>query len=208
MQIGDEMTRPRIAPMTRIIDDDGLPIRVHLRPSVAPFFSCVSSVSWFPKFLVLQVARTARVGMLLAFFLAQFSRLAFAQSDRFEFFEKHVRPVLRRECLGCHREGKASGSLALDSRAGWTRGGDSGPAIVPGKPDDSLLIRAVRHQEDGLKMPAKAPKLADDVIQALETWIQQGAADPRDKPESFVEKTAAPWDEVARERAKWWCWQP
>jgi hypothetical protein len=139
--------------------------------------------------------------------LVPFSQTAFAQNEQIEYFEKHVRPVLRRECLACHREGKASGSLALDSRAGWTRGGDSGPAVVPGKPEDSLLMRAVRH-EDGLKMPAKAPKLADDVIKALETWIRMGAADPRDKPESFAEKSAAPWDEVASERAKWWCWQP
>jgi len=144
----------------------------------------------------------------LALLLFPISQVALAQGDRFDDFEKHVRPVLRRECLGCHREGKASGSLALDSRAGWMRGGDSGPAIVPGKPQDSLLIRAVRHQAEGLEMPAKAPKLAEDVIQALEAWIRKGAADPRDSPEKIAEIALAPWDEVARERAKWWCWQP
>ena len=108
---------------------------------------------------------------LLALLLFPTSQVALAQGDRFDDFEKHVRPVLRRECLGCHREGKASGSLALDSRAGWMRGGDSGPAIVPGKPEESLLIRAVRHQAEGLEMPSKAPKLADDVIKALEAWL-------------------------------------
>jgi len=57
-------------------------------------------------------------------------------------------------------------------------------------------------------MPSKAPKLADDVIKALEAWIRKGAADPRDSPEKIAENAAAPWDEIARERAQWWCWQP
>jgi|GEM_PF-5582771 len=122
-------------------------------------------VSWFSPCLPLRLSRAGRAGIVLALFLIQISQPALAQNDRFEYFEKQVRPVLRRKCLACHREGKASGSLALDSREGWTRGGDSGPAIVPGKPEDSLLIHAIRH-EDGLKMPAKAPTLADYVIKA------------------------------------------
>ena len=62
------------------------------------------------------------------------------------FFEKHIRPVLVKECYSCHSaKAKAvKGSLLLDSRAGWTRGGESGTAVVPGKPGESLLIEAVR----------------------------------------------------------------
>lgn len=155
-------------------------------------------------------ART-RVGIVSKWSLTVWillSRVILAQDQDVEYFEKHVRPVLRRECLQCHREGKASGSLALDSRVGWQRGGDSGPVIVPGNPDRSLLIRAIRHQADGLQMPSKAPKLADDVIRVFEIWVRNGAADPRDMPEQITVAAPVPWDEVARERAKWWCWQP
>ena len=69
-----------------------------------------------------------------------------AQDEGLAFFEKEIRPVLRRECWDCHRTGQASGSLALDSRDGWKTGGDSGPAIVPGEPDKSLLLKAIRHE--------------------------------------------------------------
>src|SRR5258708_32656348 len=80
--------------------------------------------------------------------LVQFSQVALAQNERVEDFEKHVRPVLRRECLGCHREGKASGSLALDSRAGWTRCGASAPGMRPAGPAGSPLVVPYRHRAD------------------------------------------------------------
>jgi hypothetical protein len=131
-----------------------------------------------------------------------------AQDEGVQYFEKHVRPVLRRECLTCHHVGKASGSLALDSRDGWKNGGDSGPAIVPGEPAKSLLIRAIRHEADVVAMPAKAPKLADDAIAVLEKWIRMGAPDPRDQPEKLANAAGGNWDEIARERTTWWCWQP
>ena len=72
-----------------------------------------------------------------------------------EFFEERVRPVLVARCYKCHSHtsGKSKGGLMLDSRNGWEKGGSSGPAIVPGKPDESLLIEAVRR--DGLEMPPK-----------------------------------------------------
>jgi hypothetical protein len=131
-----------------------------------------------------------------------------AQDDGVQFFEKHVRPVLRRECLNCHNAQKASGSLALDSRNGWKTGGDSGPAISPGEPEKSLLIRAIRHEADVVPMPAKAPKLSDETIAALEKWIRIGAPDPRDEPEKIAADNSRAWDAVVRERLQWWCWQP
>ena len=96
------------------------------------------------------------------------------------FFEKSIRPVLIESCYECHsiKEGaKLKGGLALDSRDGLLRGGESGPAIVPGSPADSLLIEALRH--DGLEMPPDK-KLPEKVIADFVTWIKMGAPDPRE----------------------------
>src|SRR5262245_12360994 len=74
-----------------------------------------------------------------------------------EFFEKKVRPVLVEQCYSCH-SGQAKsprGGLRLDSRAAVLKGGDTGPAVVPGKPAESLLVKAVRQTDPGLSMPPK-----------------------------------------------------
>src|SRR5262249_21638654 len=86
---------------------------------------------------------------------------------------------LKQHCYACHSHAakKMKNGLALDSRSGWEAGGDSGPAIVPGKPDSSLLIRAVRHVGN-LHMPPKG-KLADAQIELLVDWVNRGAPDPR-----------------------------
>ncbi len=99
------------------------------------------------------------------------------------FFEQKIRPVLAEHCYECHSERakKVKGGLLLDSKAGWQRGGDSGlPALIPGKPEESLLLRAVRHLDDDLAMPPKQPKLPAAVAADLAAWIAQGAPDPRD----------------------------
>lgn len=73
-------------------------------------------------------------------------------ADPGEFFETRIRPVLANNCFSCHTNSKL-GDLQLDSREHLLKGGKSGPAVVPGKPEESLLIRAVRHSDDRLKMP-------------------------------------------------------
>ncbi len=96
-----------------------------------------------------------------------------------EFFEKKIRPLLTDRCFECHSpEKKVKGGLRLDSREGWQTGGDSGAAIVPGKPDDSLLIKAVRYRDKDLAMPPKK-KLSADEVATLEQWVKMGAPDPR-----------------------------
>jgi len=98
-----------------------------------------------------------------------------------EFFESSVRPLLVERCYQCH-SAKAQplrGGLLLDSRAGWQRGGDSGPAIVPGDPDASLVVKAVRYDNDELQMPPDG-KLPAREIAALVEWIKLGAPDPRE----------------------------
>ena len=117
------------------------------------------------------------------------------------FFEQKVRPVLVEHCYSCHSAGakKLKGNLYLDSKAGWEKGGDSGkPVIVPGKPDESLLLRTVQHLEEDLEMPPKKPKLSDAVIADLVTWVQMGAPDPRDGAKI----------EAKRADKSWWSLQP
>jgi mono/diheme cytochrome c family protein len=93
-----------------------------------------------------------------------------------EFFEKSVRPLLSANCFECHGPKKQKGGLRLDSRAALLTGGDSGPAIVPGKPEASLLIMAINYAATP-QMPPKG-KLKANQIAALTTWIQQGALWP------------------------------
>lgn len=102
-----------------------------------------------------------------------------ADDQRLEFFEKRIRPVLVEHCYQCHAADARNvrGGLLLDSRAGTLAGGDSGPAVVPGEPEESLLLSALRHES--FEMPPEK-KLPDSVIADFETWIQQGAVDPRE----------------------------
>jgi cytochrome c553 len=90
-----------------------------------------------------------------------------------DFFEKSVRPILATHCLECHGPQKQKAGLRLDSRAAILTGGESGAALVPGKPDQSLLLRAV-HYKGEPRMPPNG-KLAPEQIAALTTWIRQGA---------------------------------
>ena len=100
--------------------------------------------------------------------------------DNAAFFEQKIRPLLIERCYQCHAQGKPiKGGLKLDSRGGWQKGGDTGPAVVPGKPDESLLIQAVRYRDADLQMPP-AGKLAEGEIALFEDWVRRGAPDPRD----------------------------
>ena len=100
-----------------------------------------------------------------------------------DLFEKRVRPVLAEHCYACHsaKAEKLKGGLLLDTREGILKGGDSGPALVPGDPDRSLLLKAVRHADPDLKMPPKK-KLPDAVVADLEAWIRRGAPMPATAP--------------------------
>lgn len=135
----------------------------------------------------------------------------FAQPpEQIEFFEKRIRPVLAQDCYDCHSSrGAAEGDLLLDSREGLLKGGSLGPAIVPGKPDQSLLIRAIRHDDEDLQMPSAAPKLDEAIIRDFETWVRMGAPDPRDHPPTDAElATDTDWAAVMQRRRNWWSFQP
>ena len=98
-------------------------------------------------------------------------------AEQLRFFETNVRPVLVEHCQKCHGAKKQWAGLRLDSREALLRGGDSGAAIVPGKPNESLLIRAVRQVDDKLKMPEDG-KLSDRQIADLVRWVELGAPFP------------------------------
>ncbi len=96
-----------------------------------------------------------------------------------QFFEQKIRPVLVQHCYSCHSTAskKSRGGLRVDTRAGLLDGGDSGPALVPGKPETSLIVKALRHDE--VAMPPKE-KLPDVIVSDFVRWITMGAPDPRD----------------------------
>ncbi|MCZ6792295.1 MAG: DUF1549 domain-containing protein [Planctomycetota bacterium] len=106
--------------------------------------------------------------------------VATAGDERFEFFEKKVRPLLVRHCYKCHSANakKVRGGLFLDSQEGWMNGGDSGPAVNPGKPGESLLIAAVKYEDSDLEMPPRG-KLSAEEVRVLVEWVKAGAPDPR-----------------------------
>jgi len=132
-------------------------------------------------------------------FLAE-SNSAAAQQNAVELFEKKIRPLLADKCFTCHGQ-SAMGGLRLDSREGMLKGGASGiPAVVPGDPEKSRMILAVRRLDSKLQMPP-GDKLTTDQIADLETWIRAGA--------SWGEATdaRAP-DKAAVDVQKFWSFQP
>jgi hypothetical protein len=124
-------------------------------------------------------------------------------AEQVEFFEKRVRPLLVKHCYECHSQDakKLQGKLLLDSRAGVHKGGRSGAALIPGKPQVSLIISAVRHEDKDLRMPPKY-KLTPQEIADLETWVRMGAPDPRAAP------TTKRGDIDLVEGKKFWSFQP
>ena len=117
-----------------------------------------------------------------------------------DFFEAKIRPVLATHCFECHGH-KDKGGLKLDSREAILQGGESGPAIVPGKPQKSLLMTAVQHADPDLEMPPKK-KLPPEVIADLSQWIRAGAVWPEGKALGFAT------GEITAEQRKHWAYQP
>lgn len=122
------------------------------------------------------------------------------------FFESKIRPVLVKECFGCHsdRTGKIRGGLRLDTQQLMLLGGESGPSIVAGNSDESLLLKSMMH--DGLAMPPNR-KLSDKVIADFRKWIEMGAPDPRQTAAATVKSTVSKAD-VKRARESFWAYQP
>lgn len=107
-------------------------------------------------------------------------RPSIAQED-VDFFEQRIRPLLIEHCYECHSDQDQSGDLRLDSRPAWQAGGESGPLLIAGQPDQSRLVEAVRYENLNLQMPPSG-KLSAEQIAALEQWVKLGAPDPREAP--------------------------
>jgi cytochrome c553 len=118
-----------------------------------------------------------------------------------DFFEKAVRPILADQCVRCHGPDKQKGKLRLDSRAALMAGGASGPAVVPGKPADSLLIKAI-HYHDSPRMPPKG-KLDAEQIAVLTAWIEAGAPWPATEAKVRVTPGGPEFRITATDRAFW-----
>jgi hypothetical protein len=131
-----------------------------------------------------------------------------ADDSGLELFEKKIRPLLVEHCYECHAAGakKLGGKLLLDHRAGVLNGGETGPAIVPGKPEKSLLIAAVKYSDDVAHMPPSG-KLPAAAIADLEAWIKLGAPDPREAPATLT-PAADSWETILATRRVWWSLQP
>ncbi len=123
--------------------------------------------------------------------------------DTEAFFERHVRPLLVARCYQCHAGDKAGGGLSLETRTGTRRGGDGGAAVVPGRPDESLLIAAVSGSDPDWRMPPEdaGPPLTPDEVGLLRAWIVAGAFDPREASARIGGMDAAA-------AADWWAFQP
>src|SRR5438067_2270282 len=124
--------------------------------------------------------------------------------EQLAFFEKNIRPVLVKECYACHAvtATKIKGGLTLDTRDGIRKGGETGPAVVPGNAKKSLLLTAIKHVQEELKMPPKK-KLSSEVVADFEKWIGMGAPDPRDGAVKVVK------NEIDIEKGrKFWSFQP
>src|SRR6266446_3294880 len=127
-----------------------------------------------------------------------------ATNEKAEFFEKKIRPILTTKCFACHTNSKLGG-LRLDSRESILQGGKTGAAIVPGEPENSLLIQAVSRQHERLKMPPSGP-LDPAEVADLKSWVKMGAVWPNQ-----AESTARPSGShyaITKEQRAFWAFQP
>lgn len=166
---------------------------------------------WLPKLNLIPSEETRKsspktkripkiLPLLFGGFLALLGNGLHAAEEGQTFFETKIQPILINNCYECHSHSKRiRAGLALDYRSGWEKGGDSGPAIVPGKPEDSLLITAIKHEDKDTAMPPKK-KLGDAEIELLVHWVKIGAPDPR--------ITAPKHPSSLEEGRKHWAFQP
>jgi hypothetical protein len=126
-------------------------------------------------------------------------------AESLDFFEKKVRPLLVNNCDNCHSaRTNSKGGLRVDDRNGLIQGGNRGAAVVPGDPENSLLIQAVLHEDEDLKMPPKK-QLSKEEVAILTKWIKDGAAWPEVDVSLVQSKPNAKYDKLRKEH---WAWQP
>ncbi len=157
------------------------------------------------------IPRVPTLGLLTAAWLSAWG-LAWAgassEADA-DHFRSAVRPVLAEHCFPCHSHAadKIKGGLVVDSHAGLLAGGDRGPAIVPGRPDESRLIQAIRYGDPDLQMPPKNQRLSAEQVAVLTDWVKAGAPWP-DGGGSTAKLTARPAGKITEKDRQWWAFRP
>src|SRR5262245_29152545 len=145
----------------------------------------------------------ALLAVLTAALLVPAARASEPTAEGLEFFEKRVRPLLADNCYQCHSAGKKQrGGLRLDSKTTLLKGGDTGPAVVPGQVDKGLLLKAVGYKDAELRMPPRG-KLAEQQIADLTAWVKMGAPMPADR-----DTVAGPSAFDFEKRRQHWSFQP
>ncbi|MDP6796140.1 MAG: c-type cytochrome domain-containing protein, partial [Verrucomicrobiota bacterium] len=144
-------------------------------------------------------------GLVLALSTGMLVSAEFPAAD-LEFFEKRVRPLLAEYCYKCHsaKSKKLKGKLRLDYREGAIKGGETGPAVVPGKPEESLLVESIRYQNEDLEMPPKK-RLSAAQVADLTEWVKRGAPWPKEAVAEAGEKEKF---DLAKRKAEHWAWHP
>ncbi len=143
--------------------------------------------------------------VFLVSLLALSPQIRAIEPESLKFFENKIRPILAESCYGCHAEKKQKGGLRVDNLAYLNHGGDTGPALVAHKPEESLLIKAVSYTDSDLEMPPDG-KLPDDQIAALKQWIAMGAPWPEAEVAAAGAKRKP--GEFTQEDKDWWAFQP
>lgn len=146
------------------------------------------------------------ISLSFVFLLSQLAGIADQKTD---FFEKKIRPVLSNNCYECHSAKSKSlkAGLLLDRKTGWERGGKNGTVIVPGKPDESILMHALRYNNHDLQMPPSG-KLSESVLADFEKWIAMGAQDPRNSSLEEVFAVGGLKAKSQEEGRKFWAFKP
>jgi mono/diheme cytochrome c family protein len=145
------------------------------------------------------------VSGVLAPFIAHSQPQSSESPEALQFFEKKIRPLLADRCYSCHSaDTKAAGGLRVDDRSGIMLGGDAGPAVVPGDPDNSLILQRIRHANPKRKMPKEGEHLNDEEIADLVTWIKDGAAWPRERIPSSLTTIPSSYEQL---KSTHWAWQ-
>jgi cytochrome c553 len=177
------------------------PFRVRSLPIRVPEVCAFASTSGY-------LLASLRLALITCSILGALIHTSTTSAADLTFFENKIRPLLADQCYSCHsvKAEKTKGGLHVDSLEALLKGGDSGPALVPGDAEKSLLIKAVRYGDPDLQMPPKGKKLSDRQIADLTQWIKAGAPWPEtDKAAARPTKAS---HEITEKDRSWWAFQP
>jgi cytochrome c553 len=177
------------------------PFRVRSLPIRVPEVCAFASTSGY-------LLASLRLALITCSILGALIHTSTTSAADLTFFENKIRPLLADQCYSCHsvKAEKTKGGLRVDSLESLLKGGDSGPALVPGDAEKSLLIKAVRYVDPDLQMPPKGKKLSERQIADLTQWVKAGAPWP-ETDKAAVRPTKVS-HEIAEKDRSWWAFQP